>query len=551
MNCRKRAFLPAFAQYCSALLLTFALVSCGGGSGSSVVSGTTQTIAAVTYYLDCSAPTNGNGTQSSPWNTLNSADAIVFKPGDQLLLNRGTTCSGTLVPAGSGSSSAPITIDAYGTGAQPIIDGGMNAAAIQLINQQYWEINNLEIVGGAQYGIYIFANIDNVNLDHFYLRNLDVHGVHYVSSVRDDSGEVYFSSTGMHAVMSDIFIDGVTAHDTQASEGIVIYAGGGWMNSDRSDQHLGNNITVQNSTAHDVGGDGILIMTVSNGLMQNDVTYHTGQCSACTGSTPSALWEWFCHTCMVQNNESYANSTWGQGYDGGDFDIDYYNTNNIVQYNYGHDTAGYCISVFGAENTIDSGHIIRYNICANNSQLPNSPDPGEILLNSWDGGSIDGLQIYNNTFYWNPATPGALINTTWATVTANQPDLFENNIVYGAAPWMIETTSVFTLDHNIYWTTASAQPRWQFDGNTYSDFASYQSGSGQDANSIYGDPLLVNPIYHAAGKPITEFTLQPGSPAVGAGTNVCSGVNGCSMGTQDFWGNPLPNGSGYNIGAWQ
>jgi len=545
MSIPLRVPLPTFAR-AGFFALTSALLSCGGsGSGSPP-----PPPGPVTYYVDCSASANGTGTQSSPWNSLGSANTVTFQPGDQLVFNRGTTCSGMLTPAGSGSSTAPITIDAYGTGALPVINAGSSLAAIQLVNQQYWEINNLEIVGGAQYGVYIVGNVDNVNLDHFHLRNLDVHGVQYVSSVRDDSGEVYFASTGMHAVMNDILVDGVTAHDTQGSEGIVIYAGGGWMNADRSDQMLGNNITVQNSTAHDVGGDGILIMTVSNGLLQNNVTYHTGLCSACTGSTPSALWEWFCHTCTVQNNESYANSTWGQGYDGGDFDIDYYSTNNTVQYNYGHDSAGYCISVFGAENTVDSGHIIRYNVCANNSQLSNSPDPGEILLNSWDGGSIDGLQIYNNTFYWNPATPGAVINTTWAYVTANQPDLFENNIIYGAAPWMIETTSIFTLDHNIYWTTAPS-PTWQYDGNTYAGFASYQSSSGQDAHSFYADPLLIDPTYHSPGKPTTEFTLQASSPAIGAGANVCSGLSACSMGSQDFFGNPLPSGTGYNIGAYQ
>ncbi len=253
----------------------------------------------------------------------------------------------------------------------------------------------------------------------------------------------------------------------------------------------------------------------------------------------------------MQNNESYSNQTWGQGYDGGDFDLDYYNTSNIVQYNYGHDSAGYCISVFGAENTVDSDHIIRYNVCSNNSQLSNSPDPGEILLNSWDGGSIDGLQIYNNTFYWNPATPGAVVNTTWAYVTANHPDLFENNIIYGAASWMIETTSVFTLNNNIYWTTAPGAASWQVDGNTYTDFSSYQAAANQDANSYYADPMLNNPTYHSPGKPTTAFTLQANSPAIGTGTNICTGISGCSMGNQDFWGNALPNGSGYNIGAHQ
>jgi len=540
---------PTSIWPCAGAIAASLLAGCGSNAGS-MGSGTPPP-PQTAFYLDCSAPSNGNGTQSSPWNNVASANSHAFQPGDQLLLNRGATCSGTLSPSGSGSSSAPITIDAYGTGAQPVIDGGMNVAAVQLNNQQYWEINNLEIVGGIYFGISIQANIDNVNLDHFYLRNLNVHGAHYVSAVRGDSGEVYFASTGLHAVMNDILIDGVTAHDTQASEGIAIYAGGGTSNADRSDQQLGNNITVQNSTAHDVGGDGILVMTASNALLQNNVTYHTGLCSGCTGSTPGALWEWFCHTCTVENNESYANSTWGQGYDGGDFDIDYYNTNNTVQYNYGHDSAGYCISVFGAENTVDSGHIIRYNICANNTQLSNSPDPGEIILNTWDGGSIDGLQIYNNTFYWNPVTPGAVVNTTWANVTANRPNLFENNIIYGAAPMMVNTTSIFSLDHNIYWSTAAGSPEWQVNGAAYTDFASYQSGTGQDAHSVVADPLLNDPTYHSVGMPATAFTLQANSPAIGAGANVCNGKSGCSMGTQDFFGNPLPGATGFNIGACQ
>jgi hypothetical protein len=273
-----------------AALVASGLIGCGGTGASGTG---TPPPPQTAFYLDCSAATDGSGTQASPWNSLTDANNYAFQPGNQLLLNRGTTCSGMLQPRGSGSSGSPITIDAYGTGAQPVINGGMNTAGILLTNQQYWEINNLEIVGGNQFGVSISANIDNVNLDHIDLRNLNVHGANWVPTTRDGSGEVYLSSTGLHAVMSDILIDGVTAHDTTASEGIAIYAGGGTTNADRSDQMLGNNITVQNSTAHDVGGDGILVMTASNVLMQNNVTYHTGLCSACTGSTPGALWEWF------------------------------------------------------------------------------------------------------------------------------------------------------------------------------------------------------------------------------------------------------------------
>ena len=89
------------------------------------------------------------------------------------------------------------------------------------------------------------------------------------------------------------------------------------------------------------------------------------------------------------------------------------------------------------------------------------------------------------------------------------------------------------------------------DGTTYTGFSAYQAGVKQDIHSLYTDPMLQSPNYHAVGRPATSFQLLPGSPARGTGADVCSGISGCSMGTQDFWGYPLPAGIKYNIGAYQ
>jgi len=107
-------------------------LGCGGGNTGS----TPPPKGAASYYVNCSAATDGDGTQASPWNSLSGANATIFRPGDQLLFKRGTTCQGALSPAGSGSSDAPIVIDVYGTGTQPIIDGGTNNAVISLTGQQ-------------------------------------------------------------------------------------------------------------------------------------------------------------------------------------------------------------------------------------------------------------------------------------------------------------------------------------------------------------------------------------------------------------------------------
>ncbi|MGA8764105.1 MAG: choice-of-anchor Q domain-containing protein [Candidatus Sulfotelmatobacter sp.] len=499
--------------------------------------------------MDCSAASNGSGTQTSPWNSLIPANSFALIPGDSLLLNRGTTCNGALTPQGSGSASAAIVIDAYGTGAQPVINGGGAEEAVKLFNQQYWEINNLEITGGSLYGVYVSGNTANVSINHIHLKNLNVHGANFTSAKRADSGEVVINGTGIGEVLNDILIDGVTAHDSQVSEGIFVSAGGAWTGTRGAPQTLGDNVTVQNSIAHDVYGDGILITETNNGLLQGNVVYNSGLCPNCTESTPVGLWEWYCHTCTVQNNESYANQSWGG--DGGDFDIDYYNNNNVVQYNYGHDSAGYCVAFFGADGAASLDNVFRYNVCSNNGQRSDLSKQGEVFVYTWDNGSLNGVQIYNNTFYWNPATNAAALITSGATFSGSDPLFFKNNIIYATVPGMIQTTSAFTFDNNIYWTTSASPATWQVGSSTYTDFGAYLAGSNQDMHSYQADPMLNSPSYHAVGKPTSAFTLLQGSPAAGKGADVCNAISGCSMGTQDFWGNALPNGSEYNIGAYQ
>jgi hypothetical protein len=537
--------------------LLICLLSCGGGNQSSVSPSQqepppTPTQAGAISYVDCSASTNGAGTQSSPWNTLASVNALTFNPGDQILFDRGTTCSGELAPQGSGTTSSPIVIDAYGTGAQPIIDGGMNTAAVQLTGQQGWEINNLEIVGGNKYGVYIIGSAPNTAYTHFRLTNLNVHGAHYVSSTTNDSDEILITIGNTGESINDVVIDGVAAHDSTVNNGIYVDAGAPF---NTSTPVLGNNITIQNSTVYNIYEMGMTIFAASNGMMQNNVVHNSGQCPPNPGCGPGAsggLMDLYCQTCIIQNNESYDIQDFSP-WDGGDYDIDVWNTSNIVQYNYGHDSIGYCVSVFTADSVVSSNHIIRYNVCSNDAQLVNSPDPGEIFMNdAADGvsGTFNGIEIYNNTFYWNPATPAPAFNTSFASYSGTNPDFFKNNIIYSTVPYLIQTTSDFALDNNIYWTLSSA-PDWNLNGTDYTSLASYQSATGQDLHSMFTDPMLNTPTYHSAGRPVSAFTLLSDSPALGAGANVCNGIAGCSIGTQDFWGNPLPDGSGYNIGAWQ
>lgn len=108
--------------------------------------------AGTTYYVDAAAGDDGNGgtTQGTAWKTLDKVSSTTFAPGDKILFKAGERWTGTLYPKGSGESGNPIVIDMYGSGSKPRFDGnGLVNDVVYFNNQQYWEINNLEITNTA------------------------------------------------------------------------------------------------------------------------------------------------------------------------------------------------------------------------------------------------------------------------------------------------------------------------------------------------------------------------------------------------------------------
>jgi len=231
--------------------------------------------------------------------------------------------------------------------------------------------------------------------------------------------------------------------------------------------------------------------------------------------------------------------------DAGCFDIDWYTRNNLYQYNYGHDSQGYCQSVFGAANSTTTNAVVRYNVCSNNVRdAALAERQGTIFISTWDGGSLDGVKIYNNTIYYNPAAdfPALKVRDTAVFVGSN-PNFFKNNIIYSTVPSLTTAKAPFEQDYNLYWTTSSDPVRWDYQGITYNDLNSLSQQTGQESNSLYADPKLQNPGYHGIGRPLSAFALRSDSPAVDSGANVGS------MGNRDFFGNEIPVGDGFDIGA--
>jgi hypothetical protein len=519
-----------------------------GGAGASGSAGAAGSDAN-SYYVDCSAAEVGTGASDSPWNNLSSASSRTYLPGERILLKRGTTCAGQLVPSGSGEDGKPITIDAWGAGSAPVIDAGTgNDAAVKLYNQEYWHIKNIETTGGTQFGI-VVANDQKRILNHFRLADLVVRDVNG-TPVDKSTGLVVFLQLSVDSTFNDVVVERVHAFNTKQWLGVSVAARGTIPGSAPFSRNASSpkttNVVLRNITVHDIAGDGIMLNTVRDGLIEHSVAYRTGMISTASLGTPNGIWTWNCSDCLVQFNEAYEN--YSPEVDGGGFDIDYYSVNNTYQYNYAHDNQGYCISVFGAQNFATKNSIIRYNVCANNGRGTaggrTGAMQGDLYFATWDGGAIDGVQVYNNTFVWTPGRAAPAVVSPGVTFSGSLPRFIKNNIVYSDVPELLYLSNAgLALDHNVYFYTGGGSPRFTYNGTQYNGFSSYKTGSGMDANSFFMDPKLRDPTYSDAGRPTDAFTLLVGSPAIDTGTTLAD------MGTRDFFGNAIPRGLGYDIGA--
>lgn len=149
---------------------------------------------------------------------------------------------------------------------------------------------------------------------------------------------------------------------------------------------------------------------------------------------------------------------------------------------------------------------------------------------------------YHNCVSYNNGQYGIFIkgnNDADATVEFKNCISYENSTessFYTDLEFRAAQSATFTLDNNCYFRASGDMIFW--DGTDYlqTQFATYQSASGQDANGISSDPLFIN----AAGD---DFHLKSNSPCIEAGVTVTLSQN------RDFDNAPLGRGTNPDMGA--
>ncbi|NUR84297.1 MAG: hypothetical protein HOY71_09450, partial [Nonomuraea sp.] len=418
---------------------------------------------------------------------------------DRVLFRRGTTCTGTLAPKGSGAPGRPIVIGTYGRGPKPRIAGGGAQDAVMLVDQQQWEIRDLEVTNtgdtpGKRRGVRVSAR-DAGTLRHIVLSGLDVHDVNG-DDTKDEYGSagitMWVEGNTTPTIFDDVQISGNTVKKADRS-GIFLFSSwnrSGWGKEPGPYQPW-TRVKVTGNTVTDVGGDGIVLGSVTGAVAEHNRVDGFQRRSA---GYSAGLWTHNSDGTLIQFNEVSGGETTR---DGMAFDVDENAFGAVFQYNRSHDNAGGFLLLCNAGGAIRDA-VVRYNLSVN--------DHFRGVENC--GGAIESAAVYNNTFLIGDGVSQTVVNEN---NTTRRNVLFANNLVQvtGTATFNLRSGG-YTLANNLV------------------------HGAPAPEGSITGDPLLT-----------AELKLQPGSAALGAGRSIAGN------GGRDFFGNPIPSSCAPDVGAHQ
>lgn len=487
-----------------------------------------------TYYVDAIGGNNANNgvSMETPWQTLGRVSSARLSPGDQILLKRGVVWREELTVPSAGSASDPIIIGAYGTGDYPTIsgsdvvtswsgDGGLvYDAVISWTPYHVWQDGTLLTQVGSLSSLsssgqwffdsntatlYVWTtdsanpNTHTMEADRRY-GGISINRQSYlvISGLALENGTadlIAVIASGNVAVVSCAFKNarGSAVKAIQASPNLLVdnsrysvdpgYRGTSFVFVDST---AADGPIISNNIIGNFGGHiGIAFNDVNNAVVHGNAIMGNGIGIAVNASTQSLR-----GIQIYENSISNVDGAFGDG--------------ESVEL-----TGSNVFSVTGSiyRNLIQGGPRTYGGIDA---QLAvNCKIYGNIVMNMIQYGLLwtfnsTGNTFYNNTIYNNSQSGSAGIelasNSTGATI--------KNNIIKGA-------------DYGIAGDPASASSIEE-DYNILSVTTTVRApGITAGAHTITSDPLFVTTL------PVTsnDLKLQPGSPAIGSGSNLGTPYN--------------------------
>ena len=525
---------------------------------------------ATEYYISSTQGDDSNDGLSleTPFQTLTKLNSMSFSFGDKILFKSGEKWSGMFWLKGSGNIYNPIIIDKYGGSTKPIIDGDGYQASILIYNDEYIEINNIELLnesshldetenikklngfGGAEndwgtgknirFGIKIISNMNS--LTYFRLNNLFIHDIYPSPTNSDNQHKGYgikFESqsdqeSNDYQNISNVIIENCYITKT-GHYGLWLQAQG--LAGLETYKH--DNITIRNNTFFHTGGSGFVSSKTQNLLVENCLFDNSGSSiDPRMWKRGSGYWAFDSKNVIVQESQ-FLNAHGPQDSYGAH--IDFNNENIVFQYNYSYNNEGGFVEILG--NNINCGY--RYNISVNDGWRIDPKDKpwalkGKLLwVSNWCGSANNGCPstgtfIYNNTIYIpNTINPEIYIQENTGIT------YIYNNLIYkemGAnkiQTLLEDNDNTFFISHNLFYEEGS----FNFDYDLLT-------------NAIYDAPLLLLPTVSDPA----NYKLLSGSPAISSGFLINASTDPLNYaqnnGGRDYFGNIVSDTLLPNIGAY-
>ena len=435
---------------------------------------------------------NNGSTLTTPWKTVQKA-ANSALPGDIVCVRAGTYTEKVTLGV-SGTAAAYITFQSY-PGETAILDG--TGLAVPTADNGMFYIQNKAylIIKGFEVRNYKTSTTDNVPIGirvtgtshHIEIRGNKIHNIEHngsSSSGTDAHGIAIHGTSGTTAI-TNVIVDGNELYNLKlgSSEALVINGNvDGWQ--------------VTNNLIHDVNNIGIDAIgfegtAPSNDQARNGLIAHNN----------------------VYNIDSNGNVAYGTDRSAGCIYVDG-GRDIVIEYNQAH----HCN--LGVEIASEHAGKATSNVTVRNNFIYGNTEVG-IAMGGYDTqrGSTENCVVVNNTLYNNNTS------NDWGSELYIQYDArnntIKNNLIFAGSPrWFIRSWSAVMsgniMDYNLFFATGGTGGNWQWKNVSYTTFATYRSGSGNDAHSLNGlDPLFVAA---ASG----NLHLQSSSPAINAGQNLSS-----------------------------
>lgn len=326
------------------------------------------------FYVDDRGGEDQNSgfSEKTAWKSLDRVNQTTFHPGDVIRFRRGGHWKGMLEPKGSGCRFLSVTIEAYGEGDKPEIDGDGAYAGILLFGVSFWKVDGMKVANRAEersvrQGICICGKSEGIT-EGIEICNCEVLEVVGQNCRARDvyqsmywNGGIYITMTGRSSEknhLHDIIIFNNVIHDVYTS-GIRVNQQEDFIN----DIHH-THIVIRGNRIERTGSDGIIVANCISPLIDRNICYDAGALGNLQ-ETMLIAGIWVCATsnALIQRNE-VARTRMFQD-DGTAFDTDWGTAGDtIFQYNYSHDNeGGFWLDCTKFNHNRECGtSILRYNV---------------------------------------------------------------------------------------------------------------------------------------------------------------------------------------------